>query len=157
MKRLGFLVLVFPLFLGGFSAKSQSKADKICGIYYATEPSNGEGSQVLIYKTTDGKYEGKVIWMQYPNHPDGTPRLDAKNPDKSKRDQPCVGMVIIKNFVYNEKDEEWQGTVYNPGSGNTYRSYMRLESGGNTLKVRGYLGVSLLGKTVSWKRETERR
>jgi uncharacterized protein (DUF2147 family) len=157
MKRLSFLVLVFSLFLGGFSAKSQSKADKICGIYYATEPTSGEGSQVLIYKTADGKYEGKVIWMQHPNRPDGTPLRDARNPDKSKRDQTCVGMVIIKDFVYNEKDEEWQGSVYNPGNGSTYRSYMRLEAGGTLLKVRGYLGISLLGKTVVWKRETERR
>ncbi len=136
---------------------SQSKADRICGLYYASDPGNGEGSQIKIYKAADGTYEGKVVWMQYPNHPDGKPRKDVKNPDPQKRNQTNVGIVIIKGFTYNEANDEWEnGSVYNPGSGKTYRSYMKLEPD-NKLKVRGYLGISLLGKTVTWTRETELR
>jgi len=112
-----FFSLLF--FIGGFSAQSQSKADKVCGLYYAADPKNGEGSQVLIYKTTNGKYEGKVVWMQYPNHPNGEPRRDVKNPDPNKRNQTNVGMVMMRDFVYDEKENEWSGgTVYNPVSGN---------------------------------------
>ena len=156
-QHIFFLILVLLLF-GGYAAKSQSKADSVCGLYYAVEPETGEGSQILIYKTASGKYEGKVAWMQHPNHPNGEPRKDVKNPDPSKRNQTNVGLVIIKGFVYNEKENQWQsGTVYNPASGNTYRSYMWLEANGNSLKVRGYLGFSLLGKTVTWTRETEER
>ena len=158
MKQRTFLVFSFLLFFCGFSAKSQSQADRICGLYYAADPGNGEGSQILIYKTSSGKYEGKVVWMQYPNHPNGEPRRDVKNPDPRKRNQTNVGLVLIKDFVYNEKEDQWQdGTVYNPASGNTYRSYLRLEANGKLLKVRGYLGVSLLGKTVTWTREIEMR
>ena len=156
MKPLRFFLFSFLLFLCGFSTQSQSKADRVCGLYYAADPGSGEGSQILIYKTSNGKYEGKIVWMQYPNHPNGEPRRDVKNSDPSKRDQTNVGLVIVKGFVYNEKEDQWQdGTIYNPASGNTYRCYMRLEADENTLKVRGYLGFSLIGKTVTWRRETE--
>ena len=158
MKHVTFFLLSFLFFYGGLSVQAQSKADSVCGLYYAAEPGNGEGSQILIYKTSGGKYEGKIVWMQYPNHPNGEPRRDVKNPDPEKRDKTNVGLVIVKGFVYNEKEKQWQnGTVYNPGSGHTYRCYMWLESNGNTLKVRGYLGLSLLGKTVTWTRETEQK
>ncbi|MDR0606421.1 MAG: DUF2147 domain-containing protein [Bacteroidales bacterium] len=132
---------------------SQSKADRICGLYYATDPNNGEGSQLQIYKAKDGTYEGKVVWMEFPNHPNGEPRRDVKNPDPQKRNQTNVGIVLIKGFTYNEAHDEWDnGSIYNPVSGKTYRSYMSLEPNGK-LKVRGYLGVSLLGKTVIWTKE----
>lgn len=160
MKQLGstFFILSFLFSLGGFSAQAQSKADNVCGLYYAADPKNGEGSQILIYKTANGTYEGKVVWMQYPNHPDGEPRRDVKNPDPNKRNQTNLGLVMIKGLVYNEKENEWQnGRIYNPVTGDTYRSYLRLENNGNSLRVRGYLGFSLLGKTVFWTRETKQR
>ena len=158
MLRLSLLfcfLVVGGIFFGGYA---QSKADRICGLYYAASPDTKEGSQVLIYKAANGTYEGKVVWMEIPNHPNGEPRRDVYNPDPSKRNQTNVGIVIIKGFTYNEAADEWEnGTVYNPGSGKTYRSYMRLEESGNKLKVRGYLGISLLGKTVVWLREKTQR
>jgi uncharacterized protein (DUF2147 family) len=132
---------------------SQTKADRICGLYYAADPNNGEGSQIQIYKKANGTYEGKVVWMEYPNHPNGEPRRDVKNPDPQKRNQTNVGIVLITGFTYNEAHDEWEnGSIYNPLSGKTYRSYMKFEADGK-LKVRGYLGFSLLGKTVIWTRE----
>jgi uncharacterized protein (DUF2147 family) len=154
--------LKFLSFLVCFTATplvihSQSNADRIIGFYYAADPNNGEGSQIQIYKTKDGTYEGKVVWMQFPNHPDGQPRRDVKNPDPKKRNQTNVGIVIIKGFTYNEENNEWQnGTIYNPVSGKTYRSYIKLEPNG-ILNVRGYLGISLIGKTVMWTKEKNLR
>ena len=134
-----------------------SEADRICGLYYAADPDNGEGSQIQIYKTASGTYEGKVVWMQYPNHPNGEPRRDVKNPNPHNRNQTNVGLVVIKGFTYNSANDEWEnGSVYNPKSGKTYSSFIKLESD-NKLKVRGYLGVSLLGKTVVWTKETTLR
>ncbi|MDR0367639.1 MAG: DUF2147 domain-containing protein [Bacteroidales bacterium] len=150
------------IFLAFFMATSvaglaQSKADRICGLYYVEDPETGEGSQIQIYKTSNGLYEGKVVWMQYPNLPDGKPRRDVKNPDPQKRNQTNVGIVIVKGFVYDASDDEWEnGSIYNPTSGKTYRCFMKFESD-NKLKVRGYLGVSLLGKTIIWTKETNLR
>lgn len=147
-SKLLFFFVIVPVFVC-----SQSKADRICGLYYAPDPDNGEGSQIKIYKTENGKYEGKVVWMEFPNHPNGQPRRDVNNPDPSKRNQTNVGMVLIKDLTYNEAKDEWEnGAVYNPLSGKMYRAFMKLESE-NKLKVRGYLGISLLGKTMIWTRE----
>ncbi|MDR2408597.1 MAG: DUF2147 domain-containing protein [Bacteroidales bacterium] len=141
-------ISIAPLFM-----YSQSKADRICGLYYAKDPNNGEGSQLQIYKVKNGTYEGRVVWMEFPNHPNGEPRRDVKNPDPAKRNQTNVGIVLIKGFTYNEANDEWEnGSIYNPVSGKTYRCYMKFEPTGK-LKVRGYLGVSLLGKTVIWTKE----
>ena len=151
-----YILFVFLLAIS-FSTFAQSKAERICGLYYATDPGNGEGSQIQIYKAPDGTYEGKVVWMQYPNHPTGEPRRDVKNPDPQKRNQTNVGLIIIQGFTYNASKDEWEnGSVYNPVSGKTYRSFIKLEPD-NKLKVRGYLGVSLLGKTVIWTKETTLR
>ena len=140
-----------------FFCQAQTKADRICGFYYVADPNNGEGSQVEIYKTANDTYEGKIVWMQYPNHPNGEPRRDVKNPNTKNRNQTNVGLVIIKGFTYNAANDEWEkGTVYNPKSGKTYNSLLKLE-GSNKLKVRGYLAVSLLGKTLTWTKETTLR
>ena len=158
MKKIRFFAGMILLTFAVNAYGQTGKGDKVCGIYYAADPVNGEGSQILIYKNKSGKYEGRIIWMQIPNKPNGEPRRDAKCPDADKRNQPIVGLVIVKNFVYNENDDQWQnGTIYDPASGNSYRGYMKLEADGKTLKVRGYLGFSLLGKTVIWTRETEER
>ena len=158
MKKTGFFVAITLLISTVTVCGQTSKADRVCGLYYAADPGNGEGSQILIYKTKNGKYEGRIIWMEIPNKPNGEPRRDAKNPEEDKRNQTIVGLVLVKGFVYNENEDQWQnGTIYNPASGNFYRSYMKLEADGKTLKVRGYLGFSLLGKTVYWVRETEER
>ena len=151
------MILFTNVLVLSFFCQGQSKADRICGLYYAADPDNGEGSQIQIYKTVEGTYEGKVVWMQYPNHPNGEPRRDVKNPEPKNRNQPNVGLVLIKGFTYNALNDEWKnGYVYNPTSGKTYRSFMKLESD-NKLKVRGYLGISLLGKTVIWTKESTLR
>ena len=151
MKFKIFFFLCFSVVFGGLQA--QSKADRVCGLFYAASPDNGEGSQVQIYKAEDGTYEGVVVWMQYPNHPNGEPRKDVKNPDPKKRNQTNVGIVIMKGFTYNETSDEWEnGSIYNPDSGKTYRGSMKLESD-NKLRIRGYIGISLLGKTIVWTRE----
>jgi uncharacterized protein (DUF2147 family) len=153
MLDLKILFLLFYFTITPSYIYSQSKADRICGLYYVADPNNGEGSQIQIYKAKDGTYEGKVVWMEFPNYPNGKPRRDVKNPDPEKRNQTNVGIVLMKGFTYNEAHDEWEnGSIYNPVSGKSYRSYMKFESNG-TLKVRGYLGVSLLGKTIIWTKE----
>ena len=64
---------------------------------------------------------------------------------------PCfIGLEILRNFKF-DNDDEWEGgKIYDPESGKTYSCNMSLT--GNELKVRGYVGVSLLGRTETWTR-----
>jgi len=60
-----------------------------------------------------------------------------------------LGLQILKNFVYDAQDKEWEdGTIYDPKNGKTYSCIMTLS--GNNLNVRGYVGISMLGRTGVW-------
>ncbi len=83
----------------------------------------------------------------------GKPKLDVLNPDVSLQSRPKMGLVLLSNFVFDE-DEWTDGEIYDPKSGKTYSCYMEFEEENdlNTLKIRGYIGVSLVGKTTYWTR-----
>ncbi len=77
----------------------------------------------------------------------GETRLDDNNPDESQRSRPIVGIDIFNDFVF--EDEEWQGKIYDPESGNTYKSKVRSGEDGQ-LKIRGYIGLPIFGRTANF-------
>jgi uncharacterized protein (DUF2147 family) len=116
-------------------------------------------SRVELYKAADGTLEGKIVWLSEPNYPDGDaeagkPRHDRENPDKSMQARPIVGLVLLKGFKFDGKKEWSGGTVYDPESGKTYKGKLWLDNE-NTLGMRGFIGISLLGRTEKWTRYTE--
>ncbi len=141
------------LLLMGFSALAQDAADKVNGIWFNTEAT----AKIQIYKTTSGHYAGKIIWLKEPTDPEtGKPKLDKHNPDKSKRTIPILELVNLKAFSYDSDSRVWQhGNIYDPKNGKDYSCKMELTDD-NTLKVRGYIGISLLGRTETWKRDIKK-
>ncbi|WP_131539611.1 DUF2147 domain-containing protein [Pedobacter nototheniae] len=141
MRKIPFLMLLFVAF--AFNTMAQNK-DAIVGKWL--NPS-GEG-QIEIYKKGD-KYFGKLAWIKEPNL-NGKPKVDAKNPETSLQSRPLLGLEILKNFVYD--DGKWtDGTIYDPKSGKTYSCNMTLKSA-DVLNVRGYVGISLLGRSETFRR-----
>jgi len=138
-----FQVLMLLIIATAFSALAQ-KQDEIVGRW---QNSSGEG-QIEIYKKGN-KYYGKLAWMKEPNL-DGKPKVDTKNPEDNLKKRPLLNLEILKDFSY--KDGKWtDGTIYDPKSGKTYSCNMTLKST-DVLNVRGYVGVSLLGRTEVFKR-----
>jgi len=129
--------IITIVILATISAASYAqKADDISGIYYCVDPFSKKQSQAQIYKAADGTYEAKVVWTN-----------DIKGQDQ-------VGLVFMKGLTYNAKENEYQnGKIKYPGKNGTYKAHVRIVDGGKTLKMRGYLGVSLFGMTVDWMRE----
>lgn len=110
---------------------------------------SGEG-QILIYKNGD-KYFGKLAWLNEPNNKNGLPKQDANNPKPELRNRPILGIEILQNFTY-KGDRVWEdGTVYDPKNGKTYSCKISMESS-DEIYIRGYVGISLLGRTEIWKR-----
>jgi len=149
MKKTGsFAIVLFVMmaFLGGTVSSQTYKADDLLGIWY-----NGEKtSKLQIYKE-NGKFFAKIVWLKEPNDSvTGKPRTDNLNPDVNLRKAPLMGLVVLKNFVFNGEDEWKDGTIYDPKNGKTYSCYVRFESFPNLLKIRGYVGISLLGRTTYW-------
>jgi uncharacterized protein (DUF2147 family) len=100
--------------------------------------------------------------------PDGSGNLTGKiikglnandNPERrctactdSRKDQLMLGMTII-NDMKKEGDGWDGGQILDPENGKIYKCKMRLEDGGQKLVVRGYIGVSLLGRSQTWIRQ----
>lgn len=133
--------LIAIITLTAFVAASYAqKADDILGIYFCVDPFTKKQSQAEIYKAADGTYEAKVVWTN-----------DIKG-------QGYVGLKFMWGLTYNAEKNEYQGgKIQYPGKKGTYRSFVRIVDGGKTLKMRGYLGISMLGMTVDWKREDKVR
>ena len=119
--------------------------DDIIGVWQAGK---GKG-HVQIFKE-NGKYYGKLIWITNPKDVNGKPKLDKNNPNPALRSKPLLGLTMLKNFKYD--DGEWSGgQIYNPSDGKEYKAYIKLKDL-NTLDLRGYVGISLFGKTDTWIR-----
>jgi hypothetical protein len=77
-------------------------------------------------------------------------RVCARCTDE-RRDQPIMGLVIIRNMRL-EGDEYSGGDVLNPNTGKVYGCKFKLIEGGHVMIMRGYVGISLLGRSQTWKR-----
>lgn len=73
----------------------------------------------------------------------GAPRRDDNNPDPVRQDRLLVGLELLEDYRWTGR--RWEGKIYDPESGNTYSS--RMERDGDRLKMRGYIGVPMLGRT----------
>jgi uncharacterized protein (DUF2147 family) len=126
-------------------AQSENEADQILGIWLT----GSKKAKVEIVKCQD-KYCGKIVWLREPRYPDGTVKLDKKNEDESLQKREVIGINILEGFVY-DGDLEWEdGEIYDPDNGKTYSCVMNLIPEKNILEVRGYIGISLIGRTEKW-------
>lgn len=154
MKTL-FVFLLSIISLSSTAATSSTSMlnndpDAIIGLW-----KNGEGTGIVqIYKSGD-KYFGKIVWLKVANDEKGNPRTDVNNPDASKRNVPLKGMTNLRGFKYAGGNAWEDGNIYDPKTGNDYSCEMTLVNE-NTLEVRGYIGVSLFGKTDVWKRQVKK-
>ena len=111
----------------------------------------GGKSHVQIYQCGP-QLCGRIVWLREPLAKDGLPKVDLKNPDAAKRSQKILGLQFMWNFVKASDPNEWEsGRIYNPEEGETYKATMQLRPDGK-LRVRGYVGISLLGKSQYWER-----
>ncbi|MBL7811788.1 MAG: DUF2147 domain-containing protein [Bacteroidetes bacterium] len=150
MKRYLTSALLCIFIINGAMRSPAGDDEKISGTWL-----NQEGtSHIQIFKAANGsfsgKFYGKIIWLKEPNE-NGKPKLDKNNPDSKKRSTPLMGLLVLRDFTYDKDDKEWSGgTIYDPKNGKTYSCFMKLE--GTKLNVRGYVGVSLIGRTAVWTR-----
>ena len=129
-------------------AFSQTQSDAIVGTWL----SEVKDLKVEVYKQKNQFY-GKMIWFDCPmNTPPMDHYKDKENPNVSLRNRSWLGMVLLKDLIFDGKNEWVNEDIYDPNSGSTYRSKVKLLNA-QTLHVRGYFGIPLLGKTMVFNRE----
>lgn len=140
--HLVFFTLIAVTVLTAISLAAASDRDRVLGIW-----STPENDRIEIYRKSD-RYFGKPV-----THPGQPQRRDVNNPDPNLRQRSLAEVMILNDFKYD--DGKWSdGTIYDPKNGKTYRCVMRLQ-GDHELLIRGYVGITLFGRSEIWKR-TER-
>lgn len=150
--------LLAVLVLAGAAAGPTPSGDAILGVWKTYNAQGKVDCQLEIYKEHD-KYCAKIVSLTEPNWPAGDdqgmagkPKNDRHNPNPELRNRPVVGLRFMHDFVYNAAKKTWtDGRIYDPECGKTYRCKMSLTPE-NKLEVRGYIGISLLGRTETWTR-----
>ncbi len=139
-----FAILFVPLFLA-------AQANKIEGTWY----NDDRTSAIEITKGTDGKYDGKIVWLDEPNE-NGKPKIDDENSDPKLSKRPIMGLKIVEHFKYDSKKKRWNdGTIYDPDNGKTYDCFSWFKDGDyNKLYLKGYVaGIKALGRKTEWTRK----
>lgn len=121
-------------------------AQDVTGKWKTIDDETGKAKSVVEIYKENGKVFGKVVDIIDASKRDATCR-DCPGEAKGK---PILGLVILKDLKKDGKEYNG-GTIMDPNNGKVYKSYIELD-GPNTLKVRGYVGFSLLGRTQSWTR-----
>ncbi len=151
MKKIAILFIFQFVLASGVSLAAGG--DDILGTWNNQE----KDARIEIFKCGE-KYCGKIVSLNEPNYPPdskegtpGTPKLDHHNPDPALRSRPIIGLQIVNDFIY-AGDNLWKGgTVYDPKKGKIYSGKMTLVSP-NQLNLRGFIGISLIGRTAIWTR-----
>lgn len=125
---------------------TSSNAQSIFGEWNSKNDETGEIDSVIEVFEENGKAFAKVVKVMDPKRQEIVCTLC----EGSKKDQKILGMNILDGL---KKDgNEWSGgTILDPRNGNVYKCYIVLEKP-NKLKIRGYIGISLFGKTAYWER-----
>jgi uncharacterized protein (DUF2147 family) len=144
MKSLKVVFFIVAVFMAG-SAYALN-ADSVIGEWY-----NAEGTSLINIHKCEAFYCGKIVWLKNPKDENGNEKVDSKNPDETKRSQKLMGLPILWGFTYSGGNRWEDGKIYDPKKGKTYSCKMTLE--GNQLNIRGFIGVSLLGRTTVWTRK----
>ena len=153
MKKLALCIICLAAVFSSFSVKAQSKGDAIVGVFLMKTPDTGDESKLQIFRAKNGTYSGKVVWVKNPNNPDGSPCRDTKNPDPKLRNRTADNLPVLFNLKYDADDNEWvDGDLYNPNDGKWFKIKIKGFSSAETLEVRYYKGVPLLGKNDQWQK-----
>jgi len=141
MKK-AFSILLFVLF--GFFVYGQS-ADAIVGTYLKADGK----SKIEFFKTGD-TYSGKIVWLKEPNDEKGNPKKDVKNPDKSLREKPLLGLVNITGLKYEGDGKYGDGKAYRPVEGDEVKFKIKVNGDGTITATGSKYGFS---KTETWKKQ----
>ena len=131
------------------SAPCLASSPGIAGKWKTIDDKTGKEKSIVEIYLQDGVALGKIIKVL--DKPNGGEGLKCDKCQGELKDQPMIGLQIITGMTPRER--EWAGgTILDPENGKTYRCKIKLSGDGNNLQVRGFIGISLLGRTQVWHR-----
>jgi len=126
--------------------------DTPAGLWRTIDDATGKDRSIVRITERNGTYEGKVEQILI-TLPDDDPNHICRHCTGDRKDQPIVGMTILWGLQKTGDDTYTGGELLDPKNGKTYSAKLTLEDGGRKLDVRGYIGVSLIGRSQVWLRQ----
>ena len=119
------------------------------GLWKTIDDATGKERSYVRIVEVDGELQGKVEKIF--DFPGDDPAHLCDKCKGERKDQPVIGMTILWGLT--DKGGVWKGgQILDPDNGKTYRCKMTVSENGQELDVRGYIGISLLGRTQTWLR-----
>jgi uncharacterized protein (DUF2147 family) len=136
------VIIFITLFFTGYAA---SPGDSILGMWQ-----NMEGTACFDFYKAGGEYRARQLGLLYPD------LIDTLNPVDSLKTRRLYGATVLAGLKYDTGKNKWEnGKVYNCENGRTYSCQCTMTDNGKKLRLRGYLGISVLGITKNWVRPTD--
>jgi len=117
------------------------------GYWLQIDDNDGRPLSIIRVDSKDGRVFGRVEEIF---HPRNMVEPRCHHCTGINAGKPIRGMQILSGTASGER--EWNGTILDPASGKEYKCTLKLAKDGKTLKVRGYIGMEILGRTQVWRR-----
>ena len=119
------------------------------GLWEQVDERSGKAESWFRISERDGIYEGRIVKI-FPR-PGDDENWVCDRCEGAEKGAPVLGLALIKGMRRNGLTYE-HGTITDPRDGAVYRALMNLSPDGQRLEVRGYLGISLFGRSQVWNR-----
>jgi uncharacterized protein (DUF2147 family) len=121
----------------------------VVGLWEEVDENTGKAESWFRITEHNGVYDGTIVKMFL--EPGEDPNWTCDKCEGADRGKPVLGLTLIKGMRRNGNHYEG-GTITDPRDGNVYRALMELSPDGQKLEMRGYLGISLFGRSQIWNR-----
>ncbi|MFN0315261.1 MAG: DUF2147 domain-containing protein [Burkholderiales bacterium] len=121
------------------------------GLWRTIDDETGKERSFIRVSVVNGELQGVV--EKIIDRPGDDPAHLCKKCEGDRKDKPVIGMAILWGLKKKSDSEYAGGQIMDPNNGKTYRCKLKLIEQGKKLEVRGYIGVSLIGRSQVWLRE----
>ena len=142
--RLWLLLLAFSAGLAALPARAQQAG--VTGLWLVSDK-----DAIIEIAPCGALMCGRIVWLKEPLKPDGTVKRDEHNSDPALRNRPICGLPLMWQFKQAGPAKWEEGRIYDPTDGSVYHAEMQLD-GPDTLRLRGYVLMPLLGQSRVWTR-----
>jgi uncharacterized protein (DUF2147 family) len=139
---------LLPLVLPGHALSADPTTP--VGLWQTVDSTTKQPTGWFLIANHDGVYDGIIAKMFL--EPGQDPNVVCDQCKDDRHDHPWLGLEIIRGMVQEAEDKYGGGTILDPRDGKVYHATMKVTPDGQTLIVRGYIGVELLGQNQYWTR-----
>ena len=134
------------------STSSLFAADDIAGTWRSIDDKTGFSKALIeIKKSDNGVYQGKIIKIL--PRPGYTPKTHCQDCPAPYKGAPILGLTVLDGMKQKNATEYEGGTILDPLSGKIYKSKIKVSNNGKRLRMRGYVGVEVFGRSQTWIRD----